>query len=382
MQLKSISILAALILLTCAGCTDRNAEKVGEFAKRFGQFVSRNETDSVLKYYPQAEYADKIDLAFKSDSIKVSNSDAENSYTIDFGQHQSMLVNLLSDGNIKVVETKGLFIYPKEKLKFAQEVGALHSDMTDEKLAKAMIIVDNISSELFNDFVTSRKNAIKNLGSTVTKDVMYGYEYGEGYYTLKNTTDHTIGGEEYSITWQNDYMHMGYETHSQNIEPGKDIPPHGSIRIPFNFSLHGGSTIKAITMHTPNQETFFKNYTPKGDEYAVYVRVHGDDPGKVTRLSYGPYSLAGKLGGKYPIHLTIDQGMKHGSYYYDKYGPKNKLTINVKAFNDRTGELILEEINDNGEMTGTFTGILSPEGYNGTMSSFEGKKYNFSLKTL
>ncbi|MDE6669537.1 MAG: hypothetical protein K2K26_07625 [Muribaculaceae bacterium] len=368
--------------LTITGCTDKRTTKVKTFADRFAQYVSRNEIDSILSYYPAAEYADKIDLTYNPDSISVKDGEKENTYYVTFDNGLSMLVTLLPNGNITVNETKGLFKYPESKILFARKLGALHSDMTDEKLAKVMINVDNLSTELFNEYVASRKGAIKNLGPTITVEVEYGYQIGEGYYTLKNTTDQPIGGDEYSTTWQYDYMHMGYEDHHTEIKPGKDIPGRGSVQIPFKYSFHQGESLIAITMNTPSQDSFFKNYEPRGDEYSNYVKAHGEDPGKIERLSYGPYKLAGKLGGKYAIHLNLDKGMKHGSYYYDRYGTKNTLELSVKAFNDRTGELTLEETNDKGEVTGTFIGTLTKDTYTGKMTSYEGKTYSFTLKVV
>lgn len=40
----------------------------------------------------------------------------------------------------------------------------------------------------------------------------------------------------------------------------------------------------------------------------------------------------------------------------------------------------MDEKNDKGEITETFIGTLSSDSYNGKMSSFQGKTYNFDLK--
>lgn len=381
MKKISVGLICSLLVLFGVSCSKQ--KQVREFAERFAGYVDKEQRDSILSVYPGAEYAEEYQLTWNADSVKIDKGDNDNEYNIRFGSGVSMLVKVRDDGKIDVLSSHGLFKYSENKLKFAEKTGALGKTMTDEQLAKRMIQVDAMSTELFNDFVKSRKNAIQNLGFTVTYEPQFGMETGTGYYTLRNTTDETIGGDEYDITYSGWECWAGMEERTwTDIVPGKDIPPHGTVQLPEQFSYHHNRDLKSVTMHTPSQESFFKHYQPTGDEYSEYVRIHGDEVVKKETLRNGPYTLAGKLGGKYAIHINLDKGMKYGTYYYDKNGPKHTLDLSVKAFNNRTGELTLEESNDKGEVTGNFVGVLTEESYIGKMTSFQGKTYDFTLRVL
>lgn len=375
----TLAVMALALGFAMTGCSDKRAAAVKSFSDNFAKNAAENNMDSLKACYPAVEMADEVELTYNPDSIAVSGTDAEGVYDVVLGGGVSMVVAVAPDNKITVKETRGLFKYPAPKMKFARATGAVKGSMTDEKLATAMATVDNMATDMFNEYVASRKNAIKNLGLTVTKDIEFMMDEGKGYYTLKNTTDQPISGDEYSVTWECSYIGVGGEDVKKQIMPGKDIPANGTVRLDISFNGHYSETIKAITMNTPSQESFFKSYAANGNEYADYVKTHGEAKAGAGKLSDGPYELAGKLGGKMAIHVNIDKGMKHGSYYYDKYGPSNTLELSVKAFNPRTGELTLEESNDKGQVTGSFVGTLSDRSYTGTMTSYTGKSYAFDL---
>lgn len=171
---------------------------------------------------------------------------------------------------------------------------------------------------------------------------------------------------------------MGRDSRSRRITKGIDIPANGTARTEtIHFTWHGGSSVSAITMKIPSKEQFFENFTPSGSEYAEFLKTH--DPAKKANLSNGPYSLTGKLGDKLAIHMTIDKGMNTGSYYYDKYGSSNTLPLTVKNFDKNTGKITIEEQNDKGEVTGNFSGVLTPDYFEGEMTAYTGKALSFKL---
>lgn len=382
--MKKFILLTAITIAVGAmtsGCGNSDKKKVTSFAENFAQQLKKNNRDSILHYYPGSEFAENFEVAYYPDSLTVNKMDQEGQYKVVYNSGASMIVELASDGSIHVKESNGLFKYSDNKMRFAQAVGGLKPGLNDEELSKVMTNVENLSTELYNSYVENRKNGIKNLGFTITKDIIAMMDLGEGYYTLKNTTDQMIGGEEYEITWNNRYMGVGGDLSEKKIEVGgRDIPAHESIRIEDTFSGHSWREIVAITVHTPSKEDFYKNYTPTGDEYLAYVKVNGEEPEKKKSLGYGPFTLTGKIDGKYPIHLTLEKGMKTGSYYYDKNGPKATLSLSIKEYNENTGELTFEEKNDKGEKTGTFVGVLSSDSFKGKMTSFQGKTYECNLK--
>lgn len=377
---KFIIPLAACSLLVFAACSDPQADKAKEFSASFANLVNSAKTDSVIAVYPDAEFAEKLEIDYVADSVSISKTDKENNFRINYGGGTSMVVEIPEDAStVKVLSSYGLFSYPQDKTSFAKKVGALKGEITDRELADRMVKVDDLSTKLFNDYVTARKNAVKNLGATITKESMFMMDEGRGFYTLKNNTDQPIAGDDYQITWEVWYIGSGIDSHKSEIEKGKDIPAGGTVKIPFSFTGHAGSSIKAITVKTPSKEDFFKNYTPSGKEYDEYIAKYGDKLSASNKLSDGPYNLAGKLGGKYAVHVNLEKGMKKGTYYYDKSGANAKLNLSIKEFNPNTGELTMEETNDKGQVTGTFIGTLTSEAYTGKMTAFSGKTYSFTL---
>lgn len=80
----------------------------------------------------------------------------------------------------------------------------------------------------------------------------------------------------------------------------------------------------------------------------------------------------GLIDGKYPItvDLYIDLSHAKGYYYYDKYGPENRLTLDGEwVENDEGGSnLVIKEYNAAGKLIGTFT----VEGHSEDMDQLEG----------
>lgn len=80
----------------------------------------------------------------------------------------------------------------------------------------------------------------------------------------------------------------------------------------------------------------------------------------------------GLIDGKYPItvDLYIDLEKAKGSYYYDKYGPDNRLTLDGEwVANDEGGSnLVIKEYNAAGKLIGTF----EVEGHSADMDYLEG----------
>lgn len=368
--------LAAALLCSCSG----NKKEVTDFAADFARKVQAGQVDSLKMVYPQIEDADSIAVTFVADSLRVDDTDKDGVYNVSYGNGVAVTVRMDGDGRMTVLDSRGLFAYPKEKEQFARKTGALKGDLTDVEKAKRMVIVDLMAEDIYSRYSDKRKNAIVNLGLTITKDIMFMMDEGAAHYTLKNTTDRPIKGSEYTVTWEDSYIGSGIEDTSYRTETGKDIPANGTVKFPFAFTGHAGSSISKITMKELSNKEFMADYTPVGNEYEAYVKEHGDEVSAAgKKLSDGPYHIQGKLGGKYSVHITLDKGMKQGSYYYDKMGPSARLELKVLDFNPKTGKLILEEHNDKGQVTGTFTGTLSSTGFVGQMTSYQGKIYDFKM---
>lgn len=371
----AVALLSATLLCACSG----KKKEVSNFAADFAQKVEAGKVDSLKMVYPAIADADSIAIKFVADSLKVDETDKDGVYSVSYGNGVTALMQRADDGRITVVETKGLFAYPKDKITFAQKTGALKPGINDAEKARIMADVESMAEAIYEKYSARRKGAIQNLGLTITRDIMFMMDTGSGYYTLKNTTDKPISGNEYTITWLDEYIGI-VDSRGYRVEKGKDIPAYGTVRLPITFTGHAHTDIHKITMKELSADEFMAIYTPTGNEYETYLKENGSSSGKMNeKLSDGPYKIKGKLGGKYAIHMTLDKGMKTGSYYYDKNGAGNPLTLLIKSFNPRTGKIKIEEHNAKGEVTGTFTGTLSATSFSGKMTSFQGKTYAFDM---
>lgn len=173
--------LAAALLCSCSG----NKKEVTDFAADFARKVQAGQVDSLKMVYPQIEDADSIAVTFVADSLRVDDTDKEGVYNVSYGNGVAVTVRMDGDGRMTVLDSRGLFAYPKEKEQFARKTGALNGDLTDAEKAKRMAIVDLMAEDIYSRYSDKRKNAIVNLGLTITKDIMFRMDEGAGHYTLK-----------------------------------------------------------------------------------------------------------------------------------------------------------------------------------------------------
>lgn len=127
-----------------------------------------------------------------------------------------------------------------------------------------------------------------------------------------------------------------------------------------------------------------KNKTKNNDKYADNEETGGDDE------FYGESSgspvpnnceLEGLIENKYKVtmHLVRSGGdLITGNYYYNKYGPKNKLQVNGTVDGSH---VVLSEYNSDMQETGHFDGVFSDGSYTGTFNTPNGRPMPFSLQS-
>lgn len=369
--------VAAVMLLGGTACSGDKAVK--EWAERFGQAAAADNLETVRACYPGAEAADSVALNFSPDSVTVAKSDS--GYTISYGSNVTVDVKKLENDSIEVVSSHGLFAYPQADLKFAESTGALKDVATDARLAAVMNRMPAFRAYLYSQYKDAMRNAIKVSGPTITKDIMFMMDEGKGYYTLKNTTDKMISGSEYEVVWLNESLYAGGGGSSTKVTPGKDIAANGTVTLPFSFSGHSGSSVKSVRMKDVPMSQFMADYKGNGTEYAEYCKTFPETEAKANKKGglSGNVVLSGTIGSKNRIHMNLDMASNTGTYYYDKYGPKNTLDLVIKIYDPTTGKVQIEETNKDGLVTGTFEGTLTGEGFDGNMTAYTGKTFATKL---
>lgn len=372
---------AGALLCACSGSDKDNA--AADFAADFARKAQTGKIDSLKMIYPDIAAADSIAFTFNPDSISIVDTGKDSIYDVSYGNGVTAKIKMRGDGGGTVLETRGLFAYPSDKEAFARATGAVKLELADAEKAARMSVVDLLGDFVYDKYSERQKGAIAMGKRVVTKESMFMMDEGRGYYTLTNTTDKPIKAGDYTITWEDVYIGPMGDRTRYRTEKGRDIPANSAIRMNFSFSGHGGSLLVRVNMKQQSKEEFMASYKPDGSEYDSYVKEFGDptkDNAAATGASAdGPFKISGKLGGKHAVHITLESGMKSGSYYYDKYGPSAKLRLKVLDYNPKSGAITLEEHNDNGEVTGTFTGTLTATAFRGKMTSFAGKTYDFNM---
>ena len=372
---------AGALLCACSGSDKDNA--AADFAADFARKAQTGKIDSLKMIYPDIAAADSIAFTFNPDSISIVDTGKDSIYDVSYGNGVTAKIKMRGDGGGTVLETRGLFAYPSDKEAFARATGAVKLELADAEKAARMSVVDLLGDFVYDKYTERQKGAIAMGKGVVTKESMFMMDEGRGYYTLTNTTDKPIKAGDYTITWKDVYIGPMGDRTRYRTEKGRDIPANSAIRMNFSFSGHSGSLLVRVNMKQKSKDEYMATYKPDGSEYDSYVKEFGDptkDNAAATGASAdGPFKISGKLGGKLPVHITLNKGMKDGSYYYDKYGPSAKLHLKVLDYNPKTGSIKLEEHNDRGEVTSTFSGTLTPTNFKGKMISFQGKTYNFDM---
>lgn len=277
--MKKITLICPL-LVALMGCHDSKNDQLIGFANDFARQASKNMIDSVAVSYPQAGLAEELSVEYMPDSLSVEATDTEDTYLVKFNSKANMVVSLQGDGSVKVLNSYGLFKYPEEKLMFAKGVGAVKPGLSDVELATKMQNVDSLANDLFDRYVSKRKDAVKFQKFTVTHDVTSAADEGTGYIELKNTIDEPISADDYEITLKYTEYGLGSEDKYDKKGESVDIPANGTAKIPVTFYERLDVAFKSVTMKIPDRETFFKNFKPQGDEYDKYVNEHGEAPAR------------------------------------------------------------------------------------------------------
>lgn len=92
-------------------------------------------------------------------------------------------------------------------------------------------------------------------------------------------------------------------------------------------------------------------------------------------------TLIGSIDGKYPITMELRQegSSLSGSYYYNRNGPDNSLSVYGQLDGSR---FRLQEYDDNNNNTGNFVGTYNNGSVTGTFTLADGKTMSFDLEVV
>lgn len=261
-----LMIVALAMLASCSSGTDDRLE----FAKKFGKLVSENKVDSIHALYPASEVCDSFVLNYDANAIVINESESGRIYEVKYNDLASIVMEKLSDGGFKVVESRGIYAIGSELQEFALATGWISKDLNDVQKAenlKDTAFVDYLKKDFSNELKSKFRVRIDYTQPCVecepvavgmlTNDLSYDIP-GDSYNIQVKIVDEELGGTRFKTV------------NGKDVAAGQklqfDLPEQGSA-LDFSVSLQIGDVSKL----------FMKLFKPKGSEYAEYKRMNSGD---------------------------------------------------------------------------------------------------------
>ena len=268
---KICLFLAALLGLTIiASCGDKEQgdtreDAVRNYGKWFIEKLAANEIDSIKVSYPEIEYAKELQPV-QSDTIIIYEY-LPDQFDMTLTPGVKLKVDRAKDGKITVIESRGLFAFPHDKVELAKQTGMWDEGLNDIQLAERMR--DDEFFKYIQNLLVDDSSKIITVGAFVSS----GDAEGEGWYPIHNHSKMKVEGREYSILmdeWHYD-QEAEQEVHTTVTRPGKDIEPYGSAQVKVGGGGTEGNKIKGIEWNITPEEIKAKFGTFTGKEYQEYI---------------------------------------------------------------------------------------------------------------
>lgn len=267
-----LMLFIGLGLIVSCGKKATPEDEVRNYGKYFVEKLNAGQLDSLKSSYPDISKADSI-VSLQSDTIIVKES-APGQFEIVLMDGVTLTVVRADDGSISVAESKGLFVFPEDKVSLSKQTGMWDDKLSDTQLSERMK-----DEEFFKYIQDQIKNKTSNI-ITVTK-LTWPKEYAndpydfpgnyEGTQTITNHSDIPLDGSEYSFIRKEEFCYQGVDEKETKIEKGKPIPANGSIKVNSWLNRNGESVVNSIKWNlTPEQlQEKFVSFT--GNEYQEYL---------------------------------------------------------------------------------------------------------------
>lgn len=273
--------LSALTLASCGGSSssedakEKAVDSVKVFAVDVATKVSKGQKDSVVMVYADAAKADSLVLSIVPDSVKVIEIDSV-TFSADLGGGKTIGIKKDAQGKLAVTESKGLFAYPEKDLDFAKKTGMWADSLTDAQFAERMATKEEFRKYLISTFTAPTPLTITSKTSTERGEPLTWDYVKTLKYTVKNTSNQPISGDEYS------FMIKGYNVPANPMfadltNPwneslkGKSLAPNESHTFTHEISWYDEVESAKIVYSLNKTQQFEKYFEPKGDEYQKFL---------------------------------------------------------------------------------------------------------------
>ena len=264
--MKTLNVLCllaiGLLIVSCDGSKKLTPEEeVRSYGKYFVEKLAANQLDSLKASYPDIAKADSI-IPIKSDTIMLAEV-VPGQYDMTLAEGITLKVRRSEDGNISVIESKGLFAFPADKVDIAKKTGMWDDNLNDVQINERM------KDEEFFKYLNKQKKI--NPSNILSIKLPYTPEDIAGYMEMydviiKNLTEVPISGTDYYL--EDYWSYKGEEGHSK--DKGKNIAAQGTVsyKKDFGFLMRHAFNIKWNLSPEELQEKFAP-YT--SNEYQEYL---------------------------------------------------------------------------------------------------------------
>lgn len=268
---KSFLIFLGIIgLISCGG----KMKEARIFGEKFASYANSNQMDSIRAVYPTANFEEVLPLS--TDSISVEE-EGDGNFRINFSSGKWIDIEIDGNGNITVLDSKGVAKFPEEKYEIAMQTGMLNNSTTDVK-----------AQELLNDegyFVWLSKNMKQPITLTKGKiskksgvDLMGRMCEGaveRMTCTVTNNTDKPISGKDYEITYEYSYWNCSDgsvpDGHAKEKKKGVDLGPGESATINIAIMDYGLKNVE-LKYNVPVEQLYNGMNPYTGNEYQEYLK--------------------------------------------------------------------------------------------------------------
>lgn len=266
--LTVFTLFAGLLFVSCG-----KNEDVKQFALDFAEKVSKNQVDSVRAFYPDAAKCDSFALVFKADSIRIAETETTGTFRVTIGK-ADFTVKKTEGGKMTVMESHGLFTFPKVDFELAKKTGWYDNTLRDVQNAERLsdsTFVKYLSDKIAKDIQTDLQSKIIVTKSTASHDM--DNLRGICSVVVSNKSSRQIEGNEYAVTaklYDNTSMSSMY-CGSKTLT-GKAISANGQVTYSFSYDVGGypADPVCTISIH-PNLGRILVDYQATGKEYEDYL---------------------------------------------------------------------------------------------------------------
>lgn len=282
---KFFIALISLAILTGCGA---DKQKVKDFAEKFASYVNTEQMDSVKALYPTINFNAMNKIPTASIEVKKKNGN----YQVIFSPTESIEVGKFGNGDLSVVGSKGIAVFPKEKLKLAEGTGMVKEGMNDVEI-QDLLNDKGYFQWLNKKYFADGEYKIKIIPGKIRFSYPRNVEAVKGVITitLENLSDTPISGKDYTISYTayesngvTDYTRRYYNR--QKRVNGKDLEPKGSTTL----TLTAWETFKFFNFKivpAPGKEALLSyDFHPTGKEYEEYLETHP----KTAKSTSGVYN--------------------------------------------------------------------------------------------